>query len=278
MKIFGIRYFIIRTANTLFELPDSLRPHQLFVHAIHQRPTIRYYGKEYTTRIIEQTVDNRFLIGYLLKSVDLNLISLDEVLFNEQEIENWEKILFVIDQETQIIAFEQNSAIASPENIKNVLTLLTNSAITEFSYNIQLEFIVDKLRFWSIIDKSTGIFQIAFKLNAPNLFGASKVANEWLKELKERHNMTSIGVDVKNENAALKYDKEELESYRDYADSGGGQWTLTVLQSNRKKRYKSENHLRKADLEIDNDSPRFILRNIQEVINRMSDIIKGFND
>lgn len=240
MKIFGLRYFSIQSQNTLFPIPDSLTPNGLFVHCLNQKLTIEYYGKNYTTRIVQQTVDNRYLIGYLLKSVDLQLISLDDALFDEQEIENWEKIFFVIDQETQIIAFEQDASIATPENIKNVLELLTNKITSNWGYSIKLEFIVDKFTFWSIIESSNGIFQIAFKLNAPNLFGGSKKANEWLKELKERHNMTSVGFDVKNDNAALKYDQEELESYRDYADSGGGEWTLTVLQTNRRKNTRAQ--------------------------------------
>lgn len=278
MKIFGLRYFSIKSQQTLFNLPNNLRPNDLFVYSLNQRHTIEYYGKNYTTRIIQQTVDNRYLIGYLLKSVDLQLISLDEMLFNEQEIENWKKVFFVIDQETQIIAFEQDATIATPENIKNVLELLTNAVTNYWGYNIKLEFIVDKFTFWSIIERSNGIFQIAFKLNAPNLFGGSKKANEWLKELKDKHNMTSIGVDVKNENAALTYDQDELESYRDYADSGGGEWTLTVLQSQRKKKYKSKNHLRRKDLEIEDDSPGFILKNIETVIQKMSEIISNFNE
>lgn len=278
MKIFGLRYFSIRAENTLFELPDNLQPNQLFVYSINQNLRVEYYGRNYTIRLIEHKVDTRYIIGYFLKSVDLNLISLDENLFNEQEIENWEKVLFVIDQETQIIAFEQDSNIATPENIKNVIELISNAAIKTWGYNVKLEFIVDKFRFWTIIEKSSGIFQIAFKLNAPNLFGGSKRANEWLRELKERHNMTSVGVDVKNENAALKYDHDELESYRDYADSGGGEWTLTVLQAKRKKKYKSSNHLRRQDLDLDDDSPRFILNNIETLIQKMSSIISVFNE
>lgn len=278
MKIFGLRYFSIKSQDTLFDLPADLKPNQLFVYSLSQKQTIDYYGKNYTTRIVQQTTDSRYLIGYLLKSVGLNLISLDETLFNEQEIENWEKVFFVIDQETQIIAFEQDSSIATPDNIKNVLEILTNNSISEWGYNIKLEFIVDKFRFWSIIEKSDGIFQIAFKLNAPNLFGGSKKANEWLRELKDKHNMTSIGIDVKNENAALTYDPQELESYRDYADSGGGEWTLTVLQTHRKKKYKSANHLRKKDLNIEDDSPGFILKNIQTVLQKMAEIISNFND
>ena len=177
MKVFGLRYFSIKAENTLFELPDKLKPNQLFLHGIGQNTTIAYYGRNYTIRLIDQKVDKRYLIGYFLKSVGLNLISLEDILFNEQEIENWEKVLFVIDQETQIIAFEQDSNIATPENVKNVLELISNASIANWGYSIKLEFIVDKFRFWSIIEKSSGIFQIAFKLNAPNLFGGSKKAN-----------------------------------------------------------------------------------------------------
>jgi hypothetical protein len=278
MKIFGLRYFSIKSQNTLFQLPDNLLPNQLFVYSLLQKRTLTYYGKNYTIRLIEQSNENSYLVGYFLKSVDLNLISLDEELFQEKEIENWEKVLFVVDQQLQIIAFEHNSGIAAPDNIQNVIELMVNAQVQQWGYVIKIEFIIDKFRFWSIIDKSSGIFQIAFKLNAPNLFGGSKKANAWLKELKEIHNMTSIAIDVKNENAALTYNREEIDSYRDYADSGGGDWTLTVLQENRKKKYKSTNHLRRSNLEVVESTPKFIRQNINLVIQKMAAIILKFND
>jgi predicted lipase len=164
MKIFGLRYFSIKSQNTLFQLPDNLLPNQLFVYSLLQKRTLTYYGKNYTIRLIEQSNENSYLVGYFLKSVDLNLISLDEELFQEKEIENWEKVLFVVDQQLQIIAFEHNSGIAAPDNIQNVIELMVNALVQQWGYVIKIEFIIDKFRFWSIIDKSTGIFQIAFKL------------------------------------------------------------------------------------------------------------------
>lgn len=278
MKLFGLRYFSIKSENTLFDLPDQLTPGNLFVYALNKNITIDYYGKSYTTRLVVQTVSARYLVGYILKSTDVHLINLDEKLFSEEDIINWEKIFFVIDQETQIFACQHNYDIATADNIKNVLEILTNAAISSFGYVVKLEYIVDKFKFWNIIEESNGIFQIAFKLNAPNLFGGSKVANQWLKELKDKHNMTTVGVDVRNENAALTYDEEELESYRDYADSGGGEWTLAVLQKGRRRKYKSANHLRQKDLDLENDSPSFILRNIEDVFRKMIDIFDSLND
>lgn len=278
MKIFALRYFSIKSENTLFELPNNLQPSNLFVYSLGQSITVPYYGKDYTTRFVVQSVSSRYLIGYLLKSTDVHIINLDEQLFSEEDIQNWEKIFFVIDQETQIIACQHDYDIASADNIKNVLEILTNVPIADYGYVVKLEYIVDKFKFWNIIQESTGIFQIAFKLNAPNLFGGSKRANAWLRELKERHNMTTVGVDVRNENAALTYDEEELESYRDYADSGGGEWTLTVLKDRKKKKFKSSNHLRQKDLELDNDSPGYILKHIDDVLKKMINIFESLND
>lgn len=278
MKLFGLRYFSIKSENTLFDLPEQLTPGNLFVYALNQNVTIDYYGKSYTTRLVVQTVSARYLVGYFLKSTDVHLINLDEKLFSEEDIINWEKVFFVIDQETQIFACQQNYDIATADNIKNVLEILTNAAISSFGYVVKLEYIVDKFKFWNIIKESNGIYQIAFKLNAPNLFGGSKVANKWLKELKDKHNMTTVGVDVRNENASLTYDEEELESYRDYADSGGGEWTLAVLQKGIRRKYKSANHLRQKELDLDNDSPNFILRNIEDVFRKMINIFTSLND
>lgn len=278
MQIFGLRYFSIKSENELFDLPNNLKPRDLFIYALEQKNTVDYYGKTYTVRLIPQTIDTRYIVGYFLKSLDTHLINLEANLFVEQDVENWEKLFFVIDQENQIFACQFNTNIATTDNVKNVLKLIVDKGLSNFGYTIKLEFIADKFKFWSIIETAQGLFQIAFQLNAPNLFGGSKKANEWLKELKEKHNMTTVGVDVRNENAALTYDKEELESYRDYADSGGGNWTLRVLQNNKSKRYKSSQHLRQKELDIQDDSPGFIINHLESVIQKMKSIFDNLNE
>ena len=278
MQIFGLRYFSIKAENELFGLPNDLKPKDLFVYALEQKASVTYYGKAYTVRLIQQTIDNRYIVGYFLKSLDTHLINLEANLFVEQDVENWEKLFFVIDQENQIFASQFNTNIATTDNVKNVLKQLIDKGLSNFGYSIKLEFIADKFKFWSIIENSQGIFQIAFQLNAPNLFGGSKKANEWLKELKDKHNMTTVGVDVRNENAALTYDNEELESYRDYADSGGGNWTLRVLQNLKSKRYKSSQHLRQKELDLQDDSPSSIINNLEAVIQKMKSIFDILND
>ncbi len=273
MKFFAIRYFAVKASITLFPLEEGMKPRVLFTKPFLGKKETTYYNRTYTARILNTNENDDVILGYLLKSIDTHLIELDQELFNEEDVQNWEKLFFVIDIQKQIIAFEHNSAVATPENVKNVLQKLTESYASSFGYDIKLDFLVDKFAFWEIIGQSNGLYQIAFDLNAPNLFGGSKKANEWLATLKEKHNMTEVKVDFRNESADLKYNDEELESYRDYADSGGGNWTLGILKDGRKKRYKSANHLRRKEIDFNADNPKSIKENLLILIDRFRDLI-----
>lgn len=278
MNFFALRYFLVKSSMTLFPMEDELRPKDLFILPLTNRLETKYYNRTYTARILNEDSKERYLVGYLLKSLDTHVIQLDKELFNESDIPNWEKLFFVIDTERQIIIYEYNTPIATPENVKNVLYQLTNKSANHFGFELKIDFLVDKFAFWDIIHESKGVYQIAFDLNAPNLFGGSKKANEWLKTLKEMHNMTHVSVDFRNENAELNYEQEELESYRDYADSGGGSWTLGVLQNGRKKKFKSINHLRRKEIDLNTNDPRIIKAALNEVIERLTVIIETIND
>ena len=278
MKFFAIRYFSVKASITLFPLDEGLKPRDLFTFPLLNKREATYYNRIYTARILNDNPNDNIILGYLLKSKDTHLIELDQDLFNEEDIQNWEKLFFIIDRTKQIIVFEHNSTVATPDNVKNVLYKLTTNYASSFGYDIKLDFLVDKFAFWEIIENSNGLYQIAFDLNAPNLFGGSKKANEWLTTLKEKHNMTEVSVDFRNESADLTYDGEELESYRDYADSGGGNWTLGVLEDGRKKQYKSANHLRRKEIEFNANNPKSIRENLLILIDRFRDLIANLDD
>ncbi len=278
MNFFAIRYFVVKSSFTLFPLEEGIEPKDLFTFPLTNKMETKYYNRNYTARFLNKNLDDNVLIGYLLKSTDTHVIQLDKELFNEEDIQNWEKLFFIIDTDRQIIAFEHSTQVATPENVKNVLYQLTKQTAYSSGYEIKLDFLVDKFAFWDIINESNGLYQIAFELNAPNLFGGTKSANSWLRLLREKHNMTKVGVDFRNENADLHYDSEELESYRDYADSGGGNWTLGVLQNGRKKKYKSVNHLRKKELEFDANDPSFIHKNLEYIVERLKTVINSLDD
>lgn len=278
MNFYAIRYFVVKSSMTLFPLDEGVQPKDLFTQPLIDKVETDYYSRKYTARILNEDPKDQYLIGYLFKSTDTHVIQLDRNIYDESDTPNWEKLFFLIDTIQQLIIFEFNTPIATPENVKNVLYKLTNRVAKHSGYEIKLEFVIDKFAFWDIISASSGIYQIAFDLNAPNLFGGSKKATDWLKTLKEAHNMTHVAVDFRNEEGQLKYEHEELESYRDYADSGGGTWTLGILQNGSKKRFKSANHLKKSELEIDTNDPKEILETLSTVIERLRTVINSFDD
>lgn len=278
MRFFAIRYFVVKSSLTLFPLEEGMEPKDLFTFPIITSKQTDYYNKTYTTRLLNSNPEDRFLIGYLLKSIDVHLIKLDEKLFNEEDIKNWEKLFFIIDTEKQVMVIEHQTQIANEDNTRNVLYQLTDEIASSNGYEVKLDFLVDKFAFWDLIKDCTGIYQIAFELNAPNLFGGSKKANEWLADLKQKHNMTKVAVDFRNENAELNYQAEELESYRDYADSGGGNWTLGIVKDGRKKRFKSEQHLRKEEIELNADDPNYLRENLQAVVEKLQQVINKLDD
>lgn len=263
---------------TLFPLEEGMEPKDLFTFPIITSKETEYYNRTYTSRLLNSNPDDRFLIGYLLKSIDVQLIKLDEKLFNEEEIKNWEKLFFVIDTIKQVMVIEHQTQVASEDNVKNVLYQLTDQIASSNGYEVKLDFLVDKFAFWDLINECTGIYQIAFELNAPNLFGGSKKANEWLADLKQKHNMTKVAVDFRNENAELNYHAEELESYRDYADSGGGNWTLGIIKDGRKRSFKSEQHLRKEEIEFNADDPNYLRENLEAIVEKLQIVINKLDD
>ena len=214
-------------------------------------------------------------MGYLLKSKDTHLISLQSDLFDEEDVPNWERLFFTIDTLKQLFICQVNSTIASPSNVKNVLDRLTNQFAAKYGYYIKLDYIIDEFKFWDIIKSSDGLYQIAFDLTAPNLFGGSKKANEWIGQLKEKHNMTHVSVDFRNEKGELTYDVDELESYRDYADSGGGNWTLGAIKQGRKKRYVSADHIRKKELRLESDQPSYFRTHLLNIKSRIVEIFNS---
>ncbi len=278
MRFFAIRYFVVKSSLTLFPLEDGREPKDLFTFPIITSKETEYYNRTYTSRLLNSNLDDRFLIGYILKSIDVHLIKLDEKLFNEEDIENWEKLFFIIDTVKQVMVIEHQTQVATEDNVKNVLYQLTDHIASANGYEVKLDFLVDKFAFWDLIKGCTGIYQIAFELNAPNLFGGSKKANEWLADLKQKHNMTKVAVDFRNENAELSYQAEELESYRDYADSGGGNWTLGIIKDGRKKSFKSEQHLRKEEIEFNADDPNYIRENLEAIVEKLQIVINKLDD
>jgi len=81
------------------------------------------------------------------------------------------------------------------------------------------------------------------------LFGANEAATESLKQLQEIYNNSEVEVKISNENAKLKTPENAIETYRSYADKGGGRWKIIVEKNNKKKEYNSSSRVIKITIE-----------------------------
>lgn len=281
MKLVGIRYFLVEGQQLLFENVTDKNPNDVFIKILTDNEITNHRKGRYTFRLKREK--NNY-IGFFFKEAKTEVISLSEDDFNEEVIENWDRLLLSIDPVQQLILIQFKQSIASPKQVCNVIKKKCAEVLfNETGYALKLNFITDESAFWEIIDNSSGVFEIHFALMSPNLFGDKKKnANDFLKEVKNKYNNDEIGITFKNDNANLKFDRDEINDFKDYLEDGGGRWTLKVLDRNkkRKKNYKSSDSLKKVDMKLEDESQENIVAKLDDISSRLSSIyreISSFN-
>ncbi|MBA7526896.1 hypothetical protein ES705_19067 [subsurface metagenome] len=178
--------------------------------------------------------------------------------------ENWPYLLFVCDtsSDRQLLIIEYKISFGYKiTKLTEILAELSNQRLYNNGYAATFEPIVGKETFWNIIAGSDGVFALTFNLVSPNLFGASSNANDALKKMQELFNNNRAAVSLYNDKGKLKIPKERVESYREYADGGGGNWKITVQTKKKRKRtYKSAERALKITVETEDGESIEILK------------------
>ncbi len=139
----------------------------------------------------------------------------------------------------------------------DVLDKIAAQALGGYGYSASFNFITDRRSFWHYIENSQLVYRVAFKLSAPNLFGADKKANDRLKELQRDHGITGVSIGLENDRGNLNCttNRDEIESYRDYADDGGGSWILIISDGEKREQVKSTDKSRIVEEDIQPSPP-----------------------
>jgi hypothetical protein len=193
---------------------------------------------------------------------------------DKQKVNNWLEIPFYVNYKRQLLLFVQRNSVIKIQDLASLLSTIDEEGQKRDHYSIKVEPIINPTKFWSTIEESEGLFEINFELNAPNLFGAYKSANEFQKELKSIYNQDAVKFGIENKNANLKYDTETLESFRDYADSGGGHWLLKILKNGRKRVIKSYQNARSLKIDFI-DSVQDLKDHKEKLLIFIREIVKG---
>jgi hypothetical protein len=217
-----------------------------------------------------------------LKSTTTEIIIPEGDFFDQESIDNWEKLFFAIDTDQQIILSQYSSNIAQPSVIKNVFTKMFEMTGIQLDHEVMIEFICEPQSFWEFIEDADSLYRVRFELSAPNLFGASKKANTYMEEVKKRYNATDYKGELSNPQGKLKPDREEFENFRDYADSGGGNWSVTKGKNGKKSTLTSSEVFRHDRLDLTIKSPaelKIKVNNIRKIaIEKIKHFLKQNED
>lgn len=179
---------------------------------------------------------------------------------SDREVENWPYVVFRADlsPERQVFVVEENSAVfRSIDVLTRVLTEMATDAVFVHGYAASFEPIVQEQSFWQLVEKeSQGVFAVTFRLRSPNLFGGALKANETLKQLQAAFNNTEADISLRNDKGQLRLPRERVESFREYADKGGGSWELTYApkgKSKRRRKTKSSTRALRIAIDVEGD-------------------------
>ena len=262
------RFFILPVEQNLFtkDVPDEQKLTWFRDEFLRNRDFRTKEGPEYALRVTERSDD--FVIGKLSKKryYALHEKGADDI--RDREIEDWPYLDFLADfrRGEQLVVIRFNSSVVRDlTTLGKVLTEMANQVMFNRGYATSFEPLVKPDSFWHEVERAEGVFAVKFKLKSPNLFGAASEANEALRELRNIFNNTEADITLKNEQGRLTLPHDAIETYRDYADRGGGSWSLTVRRGNSKRRIKSEDKAVRITVDIpDGADLGAILRDVLE--------------
>lgn len=276
LTMIGIRYFttIVQTRIDN-DFPDPLTKYVTDV--ILAKTEFTYNKKKYGIIPLTGT-DKRFVLGYFWKAYDHKITQLLEGEIKNSVIPGIEKLLFMIDTKDNLILIQSGSSLFNPDDVSKVLTRVCNEKAAKDGASVAFNFIVDSKSFWQEISAADGVFNLKFDLLPPNLFGSRLSANKMMEDAKEKYNISSMQVALTNKNGNLKVTKTEFESYRDYADLGGGSWELGLRKGKRNIRVKSSQKIAKANYNIGDSSPEYVQKSLKKIVNDLQALLRKFDD
>jgi hypothetical protein len=215
-------------------------------------------GGEFALRITESR--GQVYFGKLSKKqyYELHEKAPDDI--SERSVEDWPYVSLAADltPQRQVFVVEDNSTVfRKPDVLARVLTEMANEAMYVHGYAASFEPLVREESFWQLVEAAQEVFAVTFRLRSPNLFGASSNANSTLKQLQSTFHNTETEVTLRNEKGQLTLPKERLDSYREYADKGGGGWELTLRskgKARRKRKVKSSDRALRVTIDVSDDA------------------------
>lgn len=275
MKLNVFRYFLVRDPNSLLASKE-VTPAEEVIRIFSDGSLIMYYGKSYYSIISNDAITDSILVGFLLRSTQTDVIIPDRNEFDKHSIPNWEECFLAIDTVNQTILVQNIAESFTPDLVKNVLTRLLDAKAKQYDISAKVELICKKDTFWNTFRRASRRYRISFTLNAPNLFGGEKKADQYLKEVHRTTNMDKLTGTIENEEGNLTVQEKDLQDIVEYADNGGGHWSQTTLENGIRKITTSNSAAVRESLDISIGTPKELKEKFKYVITIVTEVFKRY--
>lgn len=251
------RYFIVPSEQiSFFDTVDEKRKNaaNIFFSALitEKKKSWEIKGKKHLLVFNRQLSDSIFVCKFSMET--------KKTIFKEgvADIENIDEVDYpfiyvIIDTQHQIVLLELKTSVFSSLNTsKEKLKRCFEQGFELHGFEVMFEEITDSSTFWTFVGNSIGVYEIAFTLNSPNLFGGYNDTNDMLRQISDTYNnnQTTIKLDSKKAQLVnIKKENRQLKDAVEYASAGGGDWTLVVATKDAKKRtFKSKHNIKKVSV------------------------------
>ncbi|MHC1788380.1 hypothetical protein [Solidesulfovibrio sp.] len=222
-------------------------------------------GKDviYAMRITHN--DGNLYFGKLSKKGSVEKRDITPIDVEDSVVDDWPYVNFVFDVSgsVQLMIVEKNNDIYQDVSaLKFKLSKMAKKVMAYSGFSVNFEPIVEKLAFWRIVGEAEGVYSLRFKLESPNMLGATVRARGFLKLVQKRFNNNKLETRFVNSDGKLEIPRNRVEPFVEYADQGGGSWSLLVGRDGKKKAYTSSQNVVTAQERLDKSNPVPVLKKV----------------
>lgn len=218
---------------------DSNSKNKIFRDFFDMIETEKKFVSQYQNRIYYLIFKNKYedlLHCRLARKKQFSKRELVENDIIETEDNDYPYVNIFIDLKSQKFLIESNTQVFENYNTcSTVMENIINSNLKEKDIRIELNPIIEEENFWNYFSGNSKVFNIEFKLVAPNMFDAEDDANNFLKEAQKNVGSDIVTLNFCNQEGNLNPNKVGIDSFIKYISAGGGTWKLRILNSNGQK-------------------------------------------
>ncbi len=218
---------------------NSTSKNKIFRDFFNMIETKKMFESKYQKRIYYLIFKNKYndiLHCQLARKKQINRRELIEKDIIDTEDEDYPYVNIFVELESQKFLIESNTQVFDNYNTcSNVLENIINSNLKEKEIRINLNPIIEENDFWKYFYPGAKIYNIHFKLIAPNSFDAEDSASNFINAAQDDVGANIVNVDFCNSDGNLNPNKKGIGSFINYISNGGGDWKISVISSNGKK-------------------------------------------